>query len=149
MISRIVTLVKPMQVSASHLPVLRTALKASLLLAAAACNNPLSPDGDVILPVSEIAAPADLTPGETLTVSVTVVLVTSCFSFERFEAERSAGRVILRAIGREKRGVACAGVITEETHDYRVSQPLTFPFVIVVLGPDGIGQQRVVNSRAP
>jgi len=127
----------------------RRALGASLLIAATGCNNPLSPGRDVILPVSEIAAPAVLAPGEELTVGVTVALVTSCFSFERFDAERTTGRVTLRAIGREKLGLACADVITEETHDYRVQQPLAFPFVIVVLGADGIGQQRVVNARAP
>jgi len=135
--------------SASLSSMVCKALGASLLIAAAGCNDPLSPDRDVILPVSEIAAPADLTLGETLTVGVTVSLVTSCVSFERFEAERTTSRVTLRAIGREKLGGACAEVITEETHDYRVSQPLTLPFVILVLGPDGIGQQRVVNSRAP
>jgi hypothetical protein len=90
-----------------------------------ACN-PFAPDQSLVLDVSKLEAPASVSVGSPLTVSLTVV-TGGCVSFDRIVAERSAFGASLTVLGRDaakgRRDVACTADIRFELHSYELDPP--------------------------
>lgn len=127
---------------------LRALASAACLIATAGCRNPFASDRVVTLPVSDVAAPAELAPGADLVVTLTVV-TGGCRSFERLVAERSASRLALVARGRDSSapGRACPSDVRYEARAYRAAPPFVDPFTVAVRQPDGTELTRAVRVR--
>jgi len=120
------------------------------MLLATGCQNPFASGRTVKLFVEDINAPAEVLPGAPINITLTVV-TGGCRSFERLDAKRSERQIVITAVGRDRGGknISCPTNVEYEPHDYVISGPLAFPFVVVVLQPNGTGNQRVVNVRQP
>ena len=110
------------------------------------CESTLAPTRAVLLPISEIDAPASVAPGETILVRLTVVFG-GCRSFERMETTRSASRVTYKARGLDRTGpdVLCTGDIRTEIVESRIEPPLTDPVTLVAVQPDADETTRTVR----
>ena len=118
------------------------------LAALSACEEGFGPGRDVTLPITEIDAPNEISPGESLNIEVTVQ-VGGCLRFEGLSASRTPGRVTITARGHDGSGRtdSCPGDIRYEVARTRVDPPITDPFTIVARQPDGTETVRVVRVR--
>ncbi|MGK2961866.1 MAG: hypothetical protein ACSLFK_06920 [Gemmatimonadaceae bacterium] len=119
------------------MPLLRSIVVTGLLLALTACRNPFSPGDRVTLWVEDIVAPASVSPDAPFTVTLTV-RTGGCLSFRGFEAERSAGRLELTALGRDGGGAGkmCTADIRYEQHNVQVMPPFDAQLTIAARQPD-------------
>lgn len=103
-----------------------------------ACDNPFAPDQTVILDVSKLDAPATLSVGSPLTVSLTVVLG-GCLSFDRIVVERGAAGASLTAFGRDaakgRKDIACTADLRLEAKSYQLDPPAQGSFSLEVQRP--------------
>jgi len=106
---------------------------AALLGSATACIGIFSPTEPIILGVSEIEAPASISPGTPLTVALNVELG-GCKRFDRIETERSATGASVTVWGRTRtgRGTVCTTDIRFESHSVRFDPPFTSTFTLSV-----------------
>jgi len=113
------------------------------------CDS-LAPTRVVVLPITELVAPASVDPAGTLVGEVTVQSG-GCRSFERLQTTRTSGRVTIRAIGRDASGpdVLCTGDIQYTVVEYRADGPFTDPFLVVGIQPDGEEMRRPVRVLTP
>jgi hypothetical protein len=107
----------------------------TLSLAIGACWNPFA-DQSVILSVSELNAPATVTPGARFSVVLTVQ-TGGCLSFDRIvETFRDASGATLTAWGTDgskgRKNVACPADVRYEPHSYELSPPFSNPFKVTV-----------------
>ena len=95
------------------------------------------PDRAVLLPISEIDAPASILEGETLVVRLTVVFG-GCRSFERLETTCAAARVTFKARGLDSSGpdISCTADVRTQVVESRIEPPLTDPVTLVAVQPD-------------
>jgi len=123
----------------------QTALLA-LGFAVSGCDSVVAPVRAVLLPISEIDAPASITQGETLVVRLTVVFG-GCRSFERLETTRAAGHVTFKAHGLDSSGpdVSCTADVRTQIVESRIEPPLTDPVTLVALQPDASETTRTVR----
>jgi prophage tail gpP-like protein len=94
----------------------------------------LAPHESVILPVTEIAAPASIPAGTQLSVVLTVQ-TGGCTRFDRIETERTATRATITAWGREPasgRNVQCTADIRYDRHTVNFNPPFGSTFDIVI-----------------
>ena len=109
------------------------------------CDS-FGPERIVVLPISELTAPATIVEGTTLVAQVTVQFG-GCRSFERIETTRATGKLTFRAIGRDGSGpnVNCPDDIRTQTVELRTDGPFTDPFVVVGVQPSGDEIRRTVR----
>ena len=116
-------------------------LFSSLLGTLAACN-PFAPDQSVVLDVTKLDAPATISGGDALTVTLAVT-VNGCERFDRIELSRDLSGASFTAWGidasKGRKGVACPDIIRSEPHSYTLHPPYANPFTLQVqrgrLGP--------------
>lgn len=96
--------------------------------------------------VDSVSVPSTVRATDTLTVSLHGWIGSNgCFSFERFEAERSPAQLKLSVIGSVVDAQACPAVMVPIPSEYKVAPPLEGPFSIVVRQPDGSTLERTVE----
>lgn len=106
-----------------------------LVPAIGACFNPFA-DQSVVLGVSELSAPASVSPGNRFSVVLTVQ-TGGCLKFDRIVEElRDASGATLTAWGTDgskgRNDVVCTGEVRFEPHSYELSPPFSNPFRITV-----------------
>ena len=106
-----------------------------LVLAIGACSNPLV-DQSVVLGVTELNAPASVSPGAPFSVVLTVQ-TGGCLSFDRIVEElRDASGASLTAWGidasKGRKEIGCTADVRYEPHTYQFSPPFSNPFKITV-----------------
>jgi hypothetical protein len=106
-----------------------------LAAAPLACDNPFDNDQSVRLGVSELDAPAAISAGSSLTVTLTVQ-TGGCLSFDHFEIERQASFATVTVWGEDaakgRSGIACTDDIRFEPHSYTFDPPFQSPFTVQV-----------------
>jgi hypothetical protein len=126
-----------------------TSALAFTVVAAAACDPPFGPDRPVILRVTDIEAPTEVPPGESVLVRFTVHSG-GCTRFTEVGVTRTGtARVTLTARGRDSSGpkVSCPADIRMDVRGYRAEPPISDPFTIAVRQPDGNETIRTVRVR--
>ena len=102
-----------------------------------ACN-PFAPDQSVELDVDGLNAPSPITPGSSLTVSMSVQ-TGGCNIFDHIAVLRRGSSANFVAIGRNtakgRPNVVCPAVIRSDVHTYTLSPPFQSPFTIKVESP--------------
>jgi hypothetical protein len=121
---------------------------ACLTVLLATCNDVFGPARAIVLPISEIEAPAEVGVGETLVVRVSIESG-GCRSFKTLDAVRTADRVTFTARGVDTSGprISCPGDIRTTIREYRAVPPLTDPFTLVARQPQGEQTTRTVRVR--
>jgi hypothetical protein len=106
-----------------------------LAAAPLACDNPFAPEQLVRLNVTELDAPAAISAGSSLTVTLTVQ-TGGCLSFDHFEVERGASFATVTVWGEDaakgKPGMACTADVRFEPHSYTFDPPFQSPFTVQV-----------------
>ena len=106
----------------------------ALVSSASGCGN-FGPDQSVILGVTEVAAPASIAPGTSLSVVLTVVTA-GCTGFDHIETQRSASEATITVWGRDgakgRDDVLCPQVISHEKHTVRFDPPFASTFTVTV-----------------
>jgi hypothetical protein len=109
-------------------------LGASLLLGAGACSL-MEPNDNVVLAVTNLAAPTTASPNTPFTVTLTLV-TGGCTTFNRIDVQRFAGGVRLIPLGTNAsirhNDVSCPADIREEPHDVQLDPPFANPFQVYV-----------------
>jgi hypothetical protein len=99
-----------------------------------ACN-PFAPDQSVVFGVTQLDAPATISPGSTLTVVLTVT-TGGCKTFDHIEVERTASFASLTAWGADgaigAKNVSCPAIIVDTPHSYQLDPPFQSPFTVSV-----------------
>ena len=104
----------------------------------AGCINPFDPEREITLEVSELAAPASVSPSGPLSLTLTVVSG-GCRRFDGIRASRAANQLTLEARGIDSSGptTACTADIRFEPKTYEAQGPFTDPIVVTVVQPNG------------
>ena len=101
--------------------------------------NPFAPDQRVVLDVSNLVAPATISVGSPLTVTLTVV-TGGCTSFTRIVADRSASGASLTALGRNsakgRSNITCPADIRFEPHSFQLDPPAQGSFKVEAQRPE-------------
>ena len=102
-----------------------------------ACN-PFAPDQSVELDVDGLNAPSPITPGSSLTVSMSVQ-TGGCNIFDHIAVLRRESTAHFVAIGRNtakgRPNVVCPAVLRSDVHTYTLSPPFQSPFTVKVESP--------------
>ena len=100
-----------------------------------ACDNPFASDQSVRLSVTQLDAPAAISAGSPLTVTLTVN-TGGCVGFDHFEVERRTSVGTLTVWGRDaakgREDIACTDDIRVELHTYTFDPPFQSPFTVQV-----------------
>jgi hypothetical protein len=106
---------------------------ASLVAFGQGCIDPIDTGDDIGLHVTEIQAPASISPSGPITVTL-VVAVGGCQSFDHISASRTENSLLLAARGKEAGG-SCPDILNQEPHAYTAQGPFTDPLTITVYRP--------------
>ena len=102
-----------------------------------ACN-PFAPDQSVDLDVDGLNAPPSITPGSSLTVSMSV-RTGGCTIFDHIAVLRLESSAHFVAIGRNtakgRPNVVCPAVVRSDVHTYTLTPPFQSPFTVKVESP--------------
>jgi len=125
------------------------ALAACLTTLLASCTDAFGPARAIVLPITEIEAPAEVAAGDTLLVRVSIESG-GCRSFKTLDAVRTSDRVTFTARGVDTSGprISCPDDIRTTIREYRAVPPLTDPFSLVARQPQGDQTTRTVRVGA-
>ncbi len=114
----------------------------------AGCDVALGPGREVTLVIMEVEAPAEVPPGTTFMVRVTVQSG-GCRSFDALVVTQTTEQVTIVARGHDASGpgISCTGDIRHTERDVRVDPPLADPFTVVARQPSGPPTTQVVRVR--
>ncbi|HVF40732.1 MAG TPA: hypothetical protein VM939_12610 [Gemmatimonadaceae bacterium] len=117
---------------------MRPLILALLISSLAGCVNPFDPGREITLEVSDVAAPASVSPSGPLSITLTVVSG-GCRRFDGIKATRASNKLTLEARGIDSSGptTSCTTDIRFEPKTYEAQGPFTDPFVITVVQPNG------------
>ena len=109
------------------------AVGAVLLSSASGCDSVVGSDRPVILPVSEVSAPASISVGAPLTLDLTVQSG-GCLQFDRVETQRTSSTANVTAWGRDVGGrdIACPAITRFDRVSVQFDPPFSSTFVIMV-----------------
>jgi hypothetical protein len=106
-----------------------------LAAAPLACDNPFGPDQSLRLHVTELDAPAAISAGSSLTVTLTVQ-TGGCLRFDHFEVERDGAFATVTVWGEDaakgRTEITCTADVRFEPHSYTFDPPLGSPFTVQV-----------------
>jgi hypothetical protein len=103
--------------------------------ASLACDNPFATDQSLRLGVTRLDAPAAISAGSSLTVTL-IVQTGGCLRFDHFEVERQASFATVTVWGEDaakgRPGMACTADIRFEPHSYTFEPPFQSSFTVQV-----------------
>src|SRR5205823_3531662 len=93
--------------------------------------NPFAPDQSVQLDVTKLDAPATISSGDALTVTLTVTL-NGCERFDHIAVSRDLSDASFTVWGidasKGRKDIACPSIIKSDPHSYRLLPPFGNPF---------------------